>query len=197
LAKNVKTKAKKNKAAGVGIPKLSPEQRLALLQWIAEGATHGEILSMAASFTPPFEVSHQLTAQYRRTYELDIVSMRKKWDEEVISTGLAIRANRVQALIALARMLEEDLRIKLLTWTDDVKSIAVGAGKETGHERIEFKVFNKAEIQELRGIYDDIARETGGRITRTDITSLNQQIKGYVIVDPDKWPDPVKQKLDG
>lgn len=169
--------------------KLSTAQRLALLQWMAEGLTHQEILDNAANFSPAFTVSSQLVYAYRKTYEIDISKLRSERREQVISTGLALQENRINGLIALALLLEEDLRVKNLVWTKDVKSVIVGKGNEAEHQRIDFEIFNKAEISELRGIYDDIAKETGGRIQRSDVTSLGKQIKGYITIDPDKWPD--------
>jgi hypothetical protein len=173
-----------------GKSKLTEEQRLAVLEWLAEGKTLHEVNSLAASFEPPFKMTSQQCYAYRKDYDIDLQKIMQEKDTLALNTGLALRANRVQALIALALLLEEDLRVKKLVWTRDVKSIAVGAGKDTEHVRIDFEVFNKAEIQELRGIYDDIAKETGGRITKVDVSSLGKAIKGYVVVDPDKWPDP-------
>ena len=172
-----------------GKSKLTEEQRMALLEWLAEGKTVHEVNSLAASFEPAFKVSSQACYFYRKTYEIDLQKLMQDKDTLALSTGLALRANRVEALIALALLLEEDLRFKKLIWTKDVKSISVGSGNLTQHQRIDFEVFNKAEIQELRGIYDDIAKETGGRITKVDLSTLGKSIKAYVIVDPDKWPN--------
>ena len=161
--------------------KLDEKQRLQVLEWLGEGLTTNEINDLAVSFEPPFKVSAQLLYQYRKDYEIDIAKIRSERDTLAISQGLALRSTRVQKLIELARLLEEDLRVKELVWTDNAKTV--------GNERYDFKEFNEAELRQLRGIYEDIAKETGGRITRTDITSDNKQIKGYVIISPDDWPD--------
>jgi hypothetical protein len=162
-------------------PKLTDAQRLAVLHWLAEGLTNKEINDLAASFEPSFKISPQLIYQYRKDYDIDLQKLRNEKDALALSTGLAIRATRIQKLIDLALLLEEDLRVKELLWTENAKSV--------GNERYDFKEFNEAEIRQLRGIYDDIAKETGGRVTRTDITSNNKQVKGYVLVSPDDWPD--------
>lgn len=164
-----------------GKGKLTEEQRHAVLGWLAEGLTIHELNNLAASFDPPFKISSQLAYSYRKDYEIDLAKLMAERDALAINTGLAIRANRVQKLIDLAKLLEEDLRVKELLWTENAKTV--------GNERYDFKEFNEAEIRQLRGIYDDIAKETGGRITRADITSNNKQIKGYVLVNPDDWPD--------
>jgi hypothetical protein len=52
-------------------------------------------------------------------------------------------------------------------WLDQVK----GIGSQDNYERIEYIEFNKAEIEALRGILDDIASEVGHRIKKTDLTS--------------------------
>lgn len=161
--------------------KLTELQRKAVLNWIAEGLTTNEINNLAASFDPPFKISPQLNYSYRKDYDIDLQKLRSERDAVAISTGLAIRVTRIQKLIDLARLLEEDLTTKKLLWTQNAKTV--------GNERYDFEEFNEAEIRQLRGIYDDIAKETGGRITRTDVTSNNKQVKGYVLISPDEWPD--------
>lgn len=154
-------------------PKLTELQRLAVLDWIADGLTTNEMNNLGANFTPPFKISPQLNYQYRKDYDIDLQKLRNEKDALAISTGLAVRGNRIQQLIKLALLLEEDIHSKGLTWVDSKTD----------------KNFNEPELRQLRGIYDDIAKETGGRIQRTDVTSGNKQIKGYVLVSPEDWPD--------
>ena len=160
---------------------LTDEQRLAVLEWIAEGLLTAEVNQRATVFKPSFQVTRQLLYQYRQDHEVDLSAMRRNIDNEAINTGLAIRAKRIEALIKLAIIMEEDLVNKKLTWLQNAKAI--------GNMQYDYEEFNAAEVRELRGVYDDIAKETGGRIHRTDITSDNRQIKGYVLVNPDEWPD--------
>jgi hypothetical protein len=171
-------------------PKLDRAQHAQLLQWIAEGLTHQELSDLASQHNPPFSVSPQLHYFYRKSYNVDLEKLRDEQDTLALTTGLAIRAQRVKALIDLAKLLEDDLRIKELVWTTQVKGI--GSGDD--FERIEFEEFNAAEIQQLRGLYDDIAKETGGRVTRTDLTTAGKAIKGYIGISPDDWDEPASPK---
>lgn len=168
--------------------KLNDQQRAQLLQWLAEGLTTGEINTVAASFdnpdtgqAEPFQVSAQLCYQYRKDHELDLTAMRAARDEEAIQTGLAIRANRLKALYKLASELEEDLYTKQRLWTQNAKTVA--------NMEYTFEEFNEAEIRQLRGVYEDIAKETGGRIHQIDLTSKGKRIKGYVGISPDDWDE--------
>jgi len=156
-------------------------QRLYLLELIAEGLTTLEINNLGASFDPPFEVSPQLVYQYRTQYAEPLRVLREEKQAEAFETGLGVAANRVKALMRLARMLEEDLEQKEKLWLANKKMV--------GAETYEFHEFNKAEIETLRGIYDDIAKETGGRIQRKDILSGGKPIKGYTTVSPDDWDE--------
>jgi len=165
--------------------KLTIEQRDFLLVLIAEGLTTPEINAQAELFEPPFKISPQLHTSYRRNHEETLNDMRKQNQFDAFTTGLSLAANRVNALMKLARELEEDLYQKKLVWVRRQK--AYGGGKN--FTEFEEDEFNKAEIQELRGIYDDIARETGGRVLKQDITSGGKPIKGYTTVSPDDWDD--------
>ena len=162
-----------------GKGKLTEGQRLAVLDWIADGLTTNEINSLGASFDPPFKISPQLNYSYRKDYDIDLQQLRNEKDALAISTGLAVRGNRIRALMDLALLLEEDLKQKKLLWTENAKTV--------GSMQYDYEEFNEPELRQLRGIYDDIAKETGGRIQRTDVTSGNKQIKGYVLVSPEDW----------
>ena len=161
--------------------KLTEPQRDHLLALIAEGLNVREINSVIASFEPPFEVSSQLVSQYRKTHSKRLMELRHEHETRAFNEGLAIAANRVQALVTLAKLLEDDLHTKALIWVEDKKMV--------GDEKVSFKQFNKAEIQELRGIYDDLAKETGGRISRRDITSGGMALKQYETINPDDWDE--------
>jgi hypothetical protein len=165
-----------------GKSKLSDEQREALLEWMAEGLTTKEINDRSLKFVPPFEVSSQLVYQYRIDYGEPLQELMSRNEMAALRTGLAVKANRLEKLQRLAALLEEDLLTKMLTWTEDKKMV--------GNETVTFKQFNAAEIKELRGLLDDIAKETGGRVLKADITSGGQPIKGYVGISPEDWDAP-------
>lgn len=102
---------------------------------------------------------------------------------EIMGAGLALDFERVAVLGRLAtRLLDEleradDNRL----WVDDVKQI--GGGDRA--ERVPIERFNQGEVAELRGLLDDLAKETGGRLKKVDVTSGGKTIKGYIGVDPE------------
>lgn len=165
--------------------KLNDEQQAMLIRWIAEGLNTAQINERSALFDPPFVVSPQLKSYYFHDRREAIREQRQKIQDEVFNEGLALAEERTKRLLKLAKMLEDDLFEKRLAWLDDVKGI--GTGKN--YERVTFEQFNAAEIKELRAIYDDIAKETNGRIKHVDLTSKGKAIKTYESVSPDEWDE--------
>jgi hypothetical protein len=141
---------------------LAKKQKEAVLKWIAEGLKSSEINKRAAKFKPPFKVSRRALTYYRNTRQVRLQQIKESGEVDSLSTGLAIRGARVSRLQALADLLINDLFEKGLLWTDDVK----GIGGKDNFERIDFKVFNKAEVEQLRGVLDDIASEMGERLKK-------------------------------
>lgn len=164
---------------------LTDEQRLSVLEWVAEGLTTEQCNKKARAAKPPFEVTAQQLHYFRKTYGVLLSELRTERELEALTTGLAVKANRLERLCRLAAALERDLYDKKLIWTAQVK----GIGSGSDFERVTFEEFNASEIKELRGVYDDIAKETGGRVTKSDITTGGRPIKGYVLVNPGDWPD--------
>ena len=58
-------------------------------------------------------------------------------------------------------------------WVDDVKSV----GSRDNAEIVEIVRFNPALLEQYRKTLEDIAKETGGRVNRTDVTSGNQPLQ--------------------
>lgn len=173
------------------VRKLDDKQRAQVLGWIAEGLTTAEINDLAASYTDPdsieakpFNVSSQLVYQYRKDHDLDLQTLRAEREAEAITTGLALKANRIKQLEKLAHELEEDLYVKKLKWTQNAKGL--GSGED--FEKYTFEEFNEAEIRQLRGVYDDLAKETGGRVQQVDM-KLKGHVKAYMSVSPDDWDE--------
>ena len=92
---------------------------------------------------------------------------------EAMEEGLALDYERVSELKRLAGFLIEQTYeqgeggVYHNVWLPDVKQI--GSGDYA--ERVDIERFNAAMIDQLRGALDDLAKETGGRKTHTDITS--------------------------
>jgi hypothetical protein len=148
-----------------GAQKLLDAQRNALLIWIAEGCSTREIKNRMANFDPPFTLGAATLYNYINRHNPQIRELQKRRDEQAINTGLAVKANRLQALFDLAKMLEDDLKLHGKLWLLRVK----GIGSGNFFERIVEEEFNSAEVSQLRGVYDDIAKEVGARILDSSI----------------------------
>ena len=75
--------------------------------------------------------------------------------------------------------MEKDLFELKKTWLEDKKML--------GEEEYTFYKYNQSQVDQYRKVLDDVAKEVGGRVQRTDITSGDQPIKGYVGISPDDW----------
>lgn len=138
--------------------RLQKNQKKKLLEWISEGLQTDEINTRAADFGTPFRVSRQQVDWYRSTREQSLVAMQAAAEHDALTTGLALKSNRVQKLQQLAVLMEQDLFGGFL-WTDQVKMIGSGPfAKEVDYEE-----FNTAEVAQYRATLDDIAKEVGDR----------------------------------
>lgn len=103
---------------------------------------------------------------------------------EVMRSGLALDYERVRKLTALAAFLEKEMYTKdaagqyINVWLADVKQIGSGDNAE----RVDIVRFNTGLIDQYRATLDDLAKETGGRINKTDITSDGGAIKPVVFL---------------
>jgi len=145
--------------------RLRKAQKEKVLEWIAAGLRTDEINAKAAGFDPPFDVSRQQVDFYRKTRKTDLLAIEAVSQKNALIEGYALRENRVYKLSVLASLMERDLFGGFL-WTDEVK----GVGSGDIAEIVDYEEFNAAEVIQYRGVLDDIAKETGGRIQRQDIT---------------------------
>jgi hypothetical protein len=145
--------------------KLRKKQREYLLQLIAEGLQIGEINERATQFRPRFKVTPQQVDYYRQSRGIVLEDIQETGESNALKTGLALRDERVKALKLLADAMlseltrEADKRL----WTENSKTVA--------EERYDFVEFNKAEVDALRGVLDDIAKEVGERRPDTQINN--------------------------
>jgi hypothetical protein len=89
---------------------------------------------------------------------------------EILESGYALPHERVALLKRLIEPLVADLSGDR-RWLKDFKWIG---GGESG-EKVEIERFNAAEFDQLRGLLDDIAKEKGERIKRTELTGKDGQ----------------------
>jgi hypothetical protein len=90
---------------------------------------------------------------------------------EILNTGLALAHERVAALKEVADFLKGEIdeggdERRPNVWLPDVKQ--VGGGKDA--ERVDIERFNGSLLEQFRGTLDDLAKETGGRIRRDEVT---------------------------
>ena len=145
--------------------RLRKKQKEALLSWIAEGLESGEINARAAQFKPPFTVTRQNVDRYRKTRAIDLETISKVTETNALTVGYAVKEYRVLKLSQLAELLERDLFGGFL-WTEQVKGVGAGAAAEV----VDYDEFNKAEVDAYRGVLEDLAAETGGRIKKIEAT---------------------------
>lgn len=145
--------------------RLKKAQKEAVLKWVAAGLQSDEINARAAQFEPPFDVSRQQVDYYRKTREQDISVIRAVSEQNALVEGYAMKEHRVYKLSLLAALLEKDLFGGFI-WTDQVKG--VGSGEIA--EIVDYEEFNAAEIIQYRGILDDIAKEVGDRVKRSELS---------------------------
>jgi len=109
-----------------------------------------------------------------RSEEFDAKLERQKNErrKQIMDSGLALDFERVNELKKLAHFLTDQLYEQgedgnyHNVWLPDVKQI--GSGNNV--ERVDIERFNAAIISELRAALDDLAKETGGRKLRQELT---------------------------
>lgn len=103
-------------------------------------------------------------------YDTEIDLQKSARRKEIMESGLALDFERTSELKRLGHFLIEQLYEQgedgsyHNLWVPDVKQI--GSGEYA--ERVDIEKFNAAIISELRGVLDDIAKETGGRKQRQE-----------------------------
>ena len=145
---------------------------MALLSWIAEGLSSTEINKRAAASKSPFSVSPQQVDYYRKTRESQLKAIASISEDKALTEGFALTEHRVYKLSLLAALMEQDIMGGVL-WTSQVK----GLGGAENFQIVEYEEFNAAEVKEYRGVLDDIASETGGRVKNVDVKSDGKAIR--------------------
>jgi hypothetical protein len=98
-------------------------------------------------------------------YDAEIEHQKNERRQQVMENGFALDYERTSELKKLAHFLIDQMYEQgedgdyHNIWLPDVKQI--GSGEFA--EKVEIERFNAAIISELRGVLDDIAKETGGR----------------------------------
>lgn len=132
--------------------------------------------------------------QRAAAYDTETERQKNEYAKQVMQSGLALDYERVSRLKAMADLLEEQILARengryANIWLADAKQI--GAGEFA--ERVDIVRFNPAIFEQWRGIYDDLARETGGR-------KQEQKYSGQVDVvemSLEEWKQQRRNRLAG
>lgn len=142
--------------------RLTKKQKEHLLKCIGEGLDSGEINALAAQFKPAYSVDRQLVDYYRETRGVKLQEIKDASESDALRTGLALKEERVAALKALAERLKRELLASGTSgklWV--LREKAIGSGPAT--KFIQEYDFNLTQINALRALLDDIAKEMGER----------------------------------
>ena len=138
---------------------LEDRQKNHLLELISEGLKTREINKRAAKFEPPYKVSRQQVDYYRDSRGVKLAEIAEASESVALTTGLALREERVAALKELAAIFHRELCKEGRLWLPHVKLI--GTGKQAA--RVDYEEFNQAEVNSFFKVLDEIAKETGER----------------------------------
>lgn len=116
----------------------------------------------------------------QRAVEYDAAWEAKKNTERerVLAYGLALDYERIRKLYRLAAMLEAQIYergesgVLHNIWMPDKKSV----GSYPEQEIVDIERFNSPLIEQYRKVLEDIAKETGGRVNKTDLTSNGERL---------------------
>jgi hypothetical protein len=104
--------------------------------------------------------------------------------EAVLSYGLALDYERLRALYTLEAFLRGQLYerskkgIYYNVWLPDVKGIRDGDESKL----VDIERFNAPLIEQYRKTLEDIAKEVGGRVSKTDVTSGGKEINTFGVL---------------
>lgn len=179
--------------------RLKKSQKESLLKWISEGLQSDEINDRAAQFDEPFQVSKQHVDYYRARRAVDIKAIQHAGELNALTAGLALKAERVRKLQMLAALMEKDLFGGFL-WTDQVKALGSGEFMQV----VDYEEFNTAEVQQYRGVLDDIAKEVGDRKVKQEVSGPNGAPLNVTSTDLDRaaqeitaWRKQMSEQLNG
>lgn len=155
-----------------------------MIAWVAEGLETDEINRRAAKFKPRFKVSKTQVAFYRKSRGAALEEIKQKDEHDALKTGYALRVRRVEVLQKLADTMAEELvpasRMGSKLWTPNKKAVGMSV--------YDYLEFNKAEVDALRGVLDDLAKEVNER--RPDV-----EVHNTYNFNMDEWKKQRSQRL--
>lgn len=140
-------------------PKLTKDQRVQLLTWLAADYDSSLINQWFAEREWPV-LSRAALTYYRNKHRETIETLRTQRRTEALTTGLALKEERIARLKAHADALEA------IKWVPDKNG----------------RLWNEKAWRET---LDDIAKETGGRVQKTELSG-EVITKSYAGVETDR-----------
>ena len=117
--------------------------------------------------------------EFQRAEEDRIIAEEK---EKVLRSGFALMHKRIKELDRLSRKLIQMEKDESKVWIPEIRTI--GSGDNAQH--IEKLVFNAPLYQTIDKLFDSIAKETGERVKKKDITVTEIPPSVYLGFDPDQ-----------
>ena len=105
-------------------------------------------------------------------YDAEIEAQKTAYANEMMRSGIALDYERVGKLKDLFELLYEQLMeegdggVLHNLWLPDVKQI--GSGEYA--ERVDIERYNSPLISDILRVLDDLAKETGGRVKKSEVT---------------------------
>src|SRR5688572_17328783 len=158
----------------MGKHNLTTGQRRLLVAWAAEGLDLREINECAAKEDPPFEVTENNLKHVRRHGKKTYSQLKEEYEREAATEGYARRGVRIREISAL---IDRHLALIKARGEEMAGEVAGGGtgllardyrGKDA--DTLVYK-YDAAPVREVRGLWDDLAREVGDRKTNMDLTT--------------------------
>ena len=140
--------------------RLTNDQKLLIQEWVAAGKNNREIIRLAAEHDPPFEVKGaNISKNFRKPVKEQVKEVRRQQTVEAVTTGLAVKDERIRMLDDTAKYLYDTLK----RIPDSRANLLPGY------------------VNAMRGCLDDIAKELGQRNNKVDINA-NVRVKDIVAI---------------
>lgn len=117
---------------------------------------------------------------WQRAEEDRIIAEEK---EKVLRSGFALMHKRIKELDRQARKLIAMTNDEQKIWIPELRTVIMGEDKSQTVEKV---VFNAPLFTTIDKIFDSIAKETGERVKKKDITITEMPPSVYLGFDPDQ-----------
>lgn len=140
--------------------------------------------------------SEDAISYYAKKHAEQIKTLREERDARLINQGLRSHQKRVEKLAELAERLEYELSEQAgQERGTNNGGLYLKDVKMSGQQREEVEVFAEPIIRQYRGLLEDIAKELGQRVTKTENKNEDTVfVSGVVGFSPEEW---AKLKQDG